>query len=61
MKVRVTKIRSTNGKRFDMVRTMEALGLHKMNSSREHELTPSIKGMLNKVHHLVKVEDLPQE
>ena len=36
-------------------RTLDALGLHKMNQIVEHDDTPSIRGMINKVHHLVKV------
>ena len=37
--------------------TLDALGLHKMNAVVEHEDTPSIRGMVNKVKHLVKVID----
>lgn len=37
--------------------TMEALGLHKMNAVVEHEATPAILGMVEKVKHLVKVID----
>lgn len=38
--------------------TMEALGLRKMNASVEHEATPQILGMINKVKHLVTVEEV---
>jgi large subunit ribosomal protein L30 len=38
--------------------TVEALGLGKLNRSVEKELTPSISGMINKVGHLVKVEEI---
>ena len=37
--------------------TLDALGLHKMNAVVEHEDTPSIRGMVEKVKHLVKVID----
>jgi len=37
---------------------MEALGLKKMNHTVEHEATPQILGMINKVNHLVKVENI---
>jgi len=37
--------------------TLEALGLRKMNAVVEHEATPQIMGMVNKVKHLVKVID----
>ena len=36
-------------------RTLDALGLHKLNQIVEHENTPSIMGMVKTVHHLVKV------
>ncbi|MDR0874280.1 MAG: 50S ribosomal protein L30 [Prevotellaceae bacterium] len=36
-------------------RTLEALGLRKINAVVEHEATPSILGMVNKVKHLVEV------
>ena len=37
--------------------TLDALGLHKMNAVVEHEDTPSIRGIVEKVKHLVKVID----
>jgi len=38
-------------------RTLDALGLHKMNAVVEHENTPNILGMIKTVHHLVKVTE----
>ena len=38
-------------------RTLDALGLHKMNAVVEHENTPNILGMIRTVHHLVKVTE----
>jgi len=38
-------------------RTLDALGLHKMNAVVEHENTPNILGMIRIVHHLVKVTE----
>ncbi|MDR3237049.1 MAG: 50S ribosomal protein L30 [Spirochaetia bacterium] len=38
--------------------TMRALGLRRMNAVREHDDTPVIRGMLNKVHHLVEVKEI---
>lgn len=38
--------------------TLIALGLRKLNGSREHEATPQINGMIAKVKHLIKVEQL---
>ena len=37
---------------------MEALGLHKIRQTKEHNLTPAIEGMINKVDHLIEIEEL---
>lgn len=55
-KIRVTKIRSVIKRPQNQKRTMEALGLHKIGQTVEHEDTPNILGMINKVNHLVSVE-----
>ncbi len=57
-KVRVTLVKSVNGQREDQRATVKALGLRRMRHSVEAEDTPSIRGMLHKVRHLVKVEEL---
>ena len=57
-KVRITQVKSKNGKPERQKRTLEALGIHKLNHSVEHEATPQILGMVVKVRHLVKVENL---
>lgn len=59
-KLRVTKIRSAIGREKSQKQTLEALGLGKMNSSRLHSDTPQIRGMLFKVKHLVKVEEVEE-
>jgi large subunit ribosomal protein L30 len=56
-KVKVTKVRSVINRPKDQKLTMEALGLRKMNQSREIEDSPSLRGMLAKVSHLVKIEE----
>lgn len=56
-KIKVTKVRSVINRSKDQKLTMEALGLRKMNQSREMEDTPALRGMLNKVSHLIKVEE----
>jgi large subunit ribosomal protein L30 len=56
-KIKVTKIRSTIKRPADQKRTMEALGLRKMNSSNEIEDSPQVRGMIRKVSHLLKVEE----
>ena len=55
-KIKVTKVRSVINRPKDQKQTMEALGLRKIGQTIEHEDTPSILGMINKVNHLVSVE-----
>ena len=55
-KIKVTKVRSVIKRPQNQKRIMESLGLHKMNQTVEHEDTPNILGMINKVNHLVSVE-----
>ena len=57
-KIRITQVKSKNGKPERQKRTIEALGIHKLNHSVEHEATPQILGMIVKVRHLVKVENI---
>ncbi len=56
--VRVTQIGSPIGRRRDQRQTLIGLGLNKMHSTRELEDTPSVRGMINKIPHLVRVEDV---
>lgn len=55
--VRVTQIGSPIGRKAYQRATLIGLGLNKMHRTRELEDTPSVRGMINKVSHLVKVED----
>jgi large subunit ribosomal protein L30 len=57
-KVRITQIKSKNGRPERQKRTLEALGIHKLNHSVEHEATPQILGMIVTVRHLVKIENI---
>lgn len=57
-KVRVTKVKSTIEKDERQKRTIRALGLNKIGSSNELENSATVQGMLRKVHHLVKVENI---
>ena len=57
-KVKVTLVRSTIGQKPAKRATVRSLGLKKINSSVEHELTPAIAGMIESVSHLVKCEEL---
>jgi len=56
-KVKITLVKSTINRSGRQKDTMKALGLRKINQSVVHELTPQIQGMINKVNHLVKVEE----
>mgnify|MGYP001565431952 CR=1 FL=1 len=56
-KIKITKVRSTIKRPADQKRTMEALGLRKMNQSNELNDSPQIRGMIRKVSHLIKVEE----
>jgi large subunit ribosomal protein L30 len=57
-KVMITQVRSAIKRPQDQVRTIEALGLGKINRSVEKEMTPQIAGMINKVKHLIEVKEL---
>jgi large subunit ribosomal protein L30 len=57
-KVIVKQVRSVIDRPKRQRLTMEALGLRRMNASVEHEATPQIIGMINKVKHLVSVEEV---
>ena len=57
-KVKITQIKSVIDRPKRQKATMIALGLKKMNASVEVENTPQIAGMIVKVQHLVKVEEL---
>jgi len=57
-RIRITQVVSKNGKPERQKRTLEALGIHRLNHSVEHETTPQILGMVAKVRHLVKVENI---
>ena len=55
--VRVTQIKSPIGRPKDQRATLIGLGLNKMRRSRELEDTPSVRGMIHKVQHLVSVDE----
>jgi len=57
-KLLVKKIRSSISTKPNQRATLVALGLRKMNSSREHDDNPVIRGMINKVKHLVEVKEI---
>ncbi len=55
--LKVTQVGSPIGRRADQRATLIGLGLNKMHRTRELEDTPSVRGMINKIKHLVRVED----
>jgi large subunit ribosomal protein L30 len=60
-KLKITQVRSGNRRPGKHRRTLEALGLKKHQSSVVQEDTPSIRGMIFQVSHLVEVEELEGE
>ena len=56
-KLRVTWVKSAIGYADDQRRTIRALGLKRLNQNVVHDDLPSIRGMIIKVRHLVKVEE----
>ncbi len=55
-KVKVTQVKSMIDRPETQKRTLKALGLGKINRSKEIELNPSLQGMIRTVQHLVKIE-----
>lgn len=55
--IKITQLRSAIGRPANQKRTLEALGLRKLNQTVTHEESPSLTGMLRVVSHLVKVEE----
>lgn len=56
-KLRITWIKSGIGYAQTQKRTLKSLGFNRLNQSVIHEDSPSIRGMINKVRHLIKVEE----
>ncbi|HLU36494.1 MAG TPA: 50S ribosomal protein L30 [Thermomicrobiales bacterium] len=59
--LRITLVRSTIGRPGDQERSVRSLGLRKVNHSVVREDTPSIRGIVNKISHLVTVEEISGE
>ena len=56
-KIKVTQTGSTIGRTDDQHATLKGLGLNKRHRSRVLEDTPSVRGMINKVQHLVRIDE----
>ncbi len=57
-RVRVTQIASGLGRKPGQIETLIGLGLNKMRATRELEDTPSVRGMIRKVAHLIQVDEI---
>ncbi|MBE6236166.1 MAG: 50S ribosomal protein L30 [Bacteroidales bacterium] len=57
-KLKITQIKSKSGATKRQIANLESLGIHRMHHTVEVELTPVTKGMVEKVLHLVKVEEI---
>lgn len=57
-RIKITQIKSAIDRPKRQKETIRALGIRKMHQTVEHEATPQILGMVAKVHHLVKVENV---
>lgn len=56
--LRITYVRSAIGHRRDQKETVRALGLHRLQETVERPDSPQLRGMIHKVRHLVRVEEL---
>ena len=56
-KIKITQTGSHIGRTQDQRATLIGLGLNKRHRSRELEDTPAVRGMINKVHHLVRIDE----
>ena len=57
-KVKITQVKSKNGATDRQVANLVSLGIHRLHQTVEVELTPVTKGMIEKVNHLVIVEEI---
>ena len=58
MKLKITQVRSAIDRRFDQKQTIRALGIRRLQGTVMHEDTPQIRGMIAKVSHLLRVEEV---
>lgn len=57
-KVKITQVKSLIDRPKRQKETVKALGLRKINHSVVHEVNPQIQGMINKVSHLIEIEEV---
>ncbi len=58
IRVKITQVKSKIDRSKRQKATLEALGLRKINQTVEHNVNPQIEGMIMKVAHLIKVEEI---
>ena len=56
-KIRIIWVKSGIGYAQDQKKTLRALGLHRLNQSVVHEDSPVLRGQINKVRHLIHIEE----
>jgi large subunit ribosomal protein L30 len=59
-RLEITQVRSVSGRQEVQRRTLEALGLKKNQTSVIHDDTPAIRGMINKIPHMVEVREVTE-
>ena len=57
-KLKITQVKSKNGATKRQIANLESLGIHRLHQTVEVELTPVTKGMIEKVRHLVVIEEI---
>ena len=57
-KLKITQVKSKNGATQRQIANLESLGIRRLHQTVEVELTPVTKGMVEKVRHLVSVEEI---
>ena len=57
-KVKITQVKSKNGATQRQIANLVSLGIHRLHQTVEVELTPVTKGMIEKVRHLVVIEEI---
>lgn len=57
-RIRITQTKSRIGSTARQKKTLDALGLRKMQATVEHDANPQIMGMVHKVKHLVRIENV---
>ncbi|MCL5958482.1 MAG: 50S ribosomal protein L30 [Chloroflexi bacterium] len=60
-KIRITWVKSSIGQKEDQKATIRALGFHRLNESVDKVETPTVRGMINKVRHMVEIREIESE